>query len=140
MFMGLIALNDDEILGRIKQVMEEKKLTDENIYQLMGIYEQKWRKWKERGIPAEWHYSFAKALGLNLEWLVIGDGNKYKDILEIKEPSRNYSVMSFSDNEIAALKIINTLDVFKKIQWLNDGLRLSGISKSFYHEMDNKVD
>lgn len=73
MFMGLIALNDDDILNSVHCVMAKKGITDERLYSLLGIYEQKWTGWKKRGIPANWHYSFAKALGVSIEWLLTGE-------------------------------------------------------------------
>jgi len=109
MLMGLIALNDAEIIKRVQLVLDERGITNERLYALLGIYEQKWTGWKRRGIPANWHYSFAKALGVSMEWLLVGEGQKVS-----KKPD-------LTDTERKTLLLLNNMVDFQQIEWIAIG-------------------
>jgi hypothetical protein len=132
MFMGLIALDDVEIVNRVQLVMNEKGISTDRLYTLLGIYEQKWTGWKKRGIPADWHYSFAKTLGVNMEWLLAGDGEKYSTHNNyISENKTNYQTTGLSDKEIKTLSTFRKMADFQQIEWLAIGEKMADEADRF---------
>lgn len=117
MFMGLIALNDTDILNRVHCVMAQKGITDDRLYSLLGIYEQKWTGWKKRGIPADWHYSFAKALDVSIEWLLTGEelGNTWV----------------LTEKEQEAVTIMKKMASFQQDEWLEMGRKMAEMAERF---------
>lgn len=121
MFM-LYTINYDAVWQRIKDVLNEKGINDSQLRDGVGAYDQKWRNWKKRGIPGEYHYSVAKFLGIYMEWLIAGEGNKYKaGNNQIQESMAAYSITAKNDNEKRCLKIYRSMADFQQEEWLAEG-------------------
>lgn len=139
--MALIALNDDEILNRVQVVMAEKGITDKKLYEMLGIYEQKWRKWKSRGIPADWHYSFAKILNVNIEWLLTGVGDKHNTTQsQVQDDKKDYYVRVKSEYEAQAVNYLNIMIEFQRSEWLEHGRQLAETAKKIREEVKKEGD
>lgn len=138
--MSLTKLNNAEILNRVLTVLSEQRFTDARLYEKLGIYEQKWTKWKERGIPADWHFSFSKLLNLNLEWLVSGEGQKYKltGSGAAKENDPDYVWIAKNEDEKRVLTLFRTMLNYQRQEWLSQGAQLANIAGKIREEIKNE--
>lgn len=66
------------ITDRMLTLAKEKKITQKQIEEYLGIEQPTIAKWKSRGInpPAELIPEIAKLLDVSIEWLMIGYENK----------------------------------------------------------------
>jgi hypothetical protein len=61
---------------RIVELLYEKRIKLSDFQRKLGIKSQIWNNWRIRGVPAKWHVQIAQELGVNLDWLAAGKGEK----------------------------------------------------------------
>jgi SOS-response transcriptional repressor LexA len=67
-----------EAFQRMCEVLKEKGIDIPRFQATLGILSQHWTNWGHRGIPSKEHATIANSLGVHLEWLMRGTGEKYK--------------------------------------------------------------
>lgn len=64
--------------ARMIQVLREKGIDNVDFQARLNVRSQHWTNWKNSGLPSSRHFAVADALGINIDWLVSGKGEKYK--------------------------------------------------------------
>lgn len=76
--------NKIDAFNRLAKTLIEQGISNPDFQKMMGISEftrsQTWDNWKNRGLPTKEYFKIADILGLYVEWLATGKGEKYLKI------------------------------------------------------------
>lgn len=90
--------------NRIIELLYEKRIKLSDFQRQLGIKSQIWNNWRIRGVPAKWHVQIAQELGVNLDWLATGKGEK--KTLRANQPSLVSSALAGEPLEEKVARII----------------------------------
>lgn len=134
--MGLRNLDNEAIKDRVFMVLIEKHIDIKSFIKKLDISEQRWNNWMQRGIPADWHYTFASELGVFMEWLVANEGYKYKsEICGVHEKPAIYDFNVKTEEEQCALIYLRTMLLHQRKEWLAEGKTLSDLAQKIRAEV-----